>query len=69
MGQAQAAYRLLPDWYADVGPISLYFASHKLLPAKTLAFVDFVTAAFEQQQLPSRFAAVGASRSGAPNAV
>jgi DNA-binding transcriptional LysR family regulator len=44
--------RLLPNWYGDVGPISLYFTSQKLLPAKTRAFVDFVVEAFRVQQLP-----------------
>ncbi len=27
--------QLLPGWYCDVGPLSLYFASQKLLPGKT----------------------------------
>jgi DNA-binding transcriptional LysR family regulator len=49
--QSGALERLLPDWYCDVGPISLYFASQKLLPAKTRVFVDFVTAAFREQKL------------------
>jgi DNA-binding transcriptional LysR family regulator len=43
--------RLLPDWHSDIGPISLYFTSQKLLPAKTRAFVDFVTEAFRAQKL------------------
>ena len=46
-----ALERLLPDWHCDVGPISLYFASQKLLPAKTRVFVDFVTTAFREQKL------------------
>jgi DNA-binding transcriptional LysR family regulator len=49
--QSGALERLLPDWHCDVGPISLYFASQKLLPAKTRVFVDFVTAAFREQKL------------------
>jgi DNA-binding transcriptional LysR family regulator len=49
--QTGALERLLPDWHCDVGPISLYFASQKLLPAKTRVFVDFVTAAFREQKL------------------
>lgn len=48
--------RLLPRWYADAGPISLYFPSRTLLPAKTRAFVDFVTDAFKRQRLAARFA-------------
>jgi len=46
---------LLPDWHCDFGPISLYFASQKLLPAKTRAFVDFVTQAFRTQKLAEVF--------------
>jgi DNA-binding transcriptional LysR family regulator len=49
--------RLLPDWYADAGPVSLYFASQKLLPAKTRAFVDFVTESFRAGGLAQRFSA------------
>jgi DNA-binding transcriptional LysR family regulator len=38
--------RLLPGWYSDAGPLSLYYPSRSLLPAKTRAFVDFVTERF-----------------------
>ena len=55
--QSGALERLLPDWHGDVGPLSLYFASQKLLPAKTRAFVDFVTAAFREQKLAQRLSA------------
>lgn len=51
--------RVLPDWHSDLGPISLYFASQKLLPAKTRAFVDHVTEAFRAQDLARRFSANG----------
>lgn len=47
--------RLLPEWYADAGPISLYYASRTLLPAKTRVFVDFVTDAFKRERLAERF--------------
>jgi DNA-binding transcriptional LysR family regulator len=47
-----ALVRLLPDWHVDVGPLSLYFSNQKLLPAKTRAFVDFITEAFRAQKLP-----------------
>lgn len=50
--------RLLPDWYVDAGAISLYFASQKLLPAKTRTFVDFVTDSFKSGKLVQRFSAV-----------
>jgi DNA-binding transcriptional LysR family regulator len=52
-----ALERLLPDWYADLGAISIYFASQKMLPAKTRAFVDHVTSAFRVQHLARRFSA------------
>ena len=55
--QSGALERLLPDWHCDVGPLSLYFASQNLLPGKTRAFVDFVTAAFREQKLAQRFSA------------
>ena len=48
--------RLLPDWYADIGPISIYYASRTLLPAKTRVFVDFVTDYFRRERLAERFA-------------
>jgi len=48
--------RVLPKWYADAGPISLYYASRNLLPGKTRAFVDYVTEAFKQQGLAERLA-------------
>lgn len=49
--ESGALVRLLPDWHCDVGPVSLYFTSQKLLPAKTRVFVDFVTEAFRAQKL------------------
>jgi DNA-binding transcriptional LysR family regulator len=50
--------RLLPHWYADVGAISLYYASRALLPAKTRVFIDFVSAAFEREGYAGRFGAL-----------
>ena len=57
--ESGALQRLLPDWHADLGAISLYFAIRKLLPAKTRAFVDHMTAAFREQNLAQRFSAEG----------
>jgi DNA-binding transcriptional LysR family regulator len=54
-----ALVRLLPEWHADLGNISIYFASQKLLPAKTRAFVDHMTTAFREQNLAQRFSADG----------
>jgi DNA-binding transcriptional LysR family regulator len=53
-----ALKRLLPDWYVNVGAVSVYYTSQKLMPAKTRAFVDYVTSAFREQQLAKRFSAV-----------
>jgi DNA-binding transcriptional LysR family regulator len=39
--------RLLPGWYSDAGALSLYYPSRRLLPAKTRAFADFITARFK----------------------
>ena len=51
-----ALVRLAPLWYADAGPISIYYASRTLLPAKTRVFVDFVVEAFQRERLAERFA-------------
>ena len=40
--------RLLPGWYSDAGPVSLYYPSRSMVPAKTRVFVDFVTERFRQ---------------------
>jgi DNA-binding transcriptional LysR family regulator len=48
--------RVVPRWYADAGPISLYFASRSMLPAKTRAFVDHVIHEFKVKRLAVRFA-------------
>lgn len=55
--QSGALERVLPDWHVDAGPISLYFAGHKLLPAKTRVFVDLLVDHARQQQWAERFAA------------
>jgi DNA-binding transcriptional LysR family regulator len=54
--ESGALVRLVPQWYADAGPISIYYASRTLLPAKTRVFVDFVVEAFRRQRLAERFA-------------
>ena len=48
--------RLVPQWYSDGGPISIYYASRTLLPSKTRVFVDFVVQAFKRDRLAERFA-------------
>jgi DNA-binding transcriptional LysR family regulator len=47
--------RVLPDWYVDAGAISVYFAAHKLLPAKTRLFIDFIVEQFRKQQWARKF--------------
>lgn len=54
--ESGALVRLVPQWYADGGTISIYYATRTLLPAKTRVFVDFVAAAFQRQRLAERFA-------------
>jgi DNA-binding transcriptional LysR family regulator len=54
--ESGALIRLVPQWYSDAGPISIYYASRTLLPAKTRVFVDFVADAFRRQRLAERFA-------------
>lgn len=49
--------RLLPQWHADAGPISIYYASRSLLPSKTRAFIDFVIGISEQERWSERFSA------------
>jgi DNA-binding transcriptional LysR family regulator len=50
-----ALKRVLPDWHADAGPISLYFPALKLMPAKTRVFVDFVVAEFRRLGLARKY--------------
>ena len=38
--------RLLPGWYSDAGPLSLYYPSRRFLPTKTRAFAEFVVERF-----------------------
>lgn len=54
--EKRALVRLVPQWYADAGPISIYYPTRTLLPAKTRAFVDFVVDGFRRDRLAERFA-------------
>ncbi|MBX9777588.1 MAG: LysR family transcriptional regulator [Xanthobacteraceae bacterium] len=54
--ESKALVRLAPRWYGDLGPISLYYATRTLLPAKTRVFVDFVLEAFQRNRWAERFA-------------
>ena len=50
-----ALLRLLPDWRADAGPVSIYYPSKKLLPAKTRVFVDCVVEHFRRPEVAAIF--------------
>ena len=58
--ESGALARVLPKWQVDLGSISVYYASRKLLPAKTRAFVDFTVAHFERERLAERLAGIPA---------
>jgi DNA-binding transcriptional LysR family regulator len=48
--------RLIPAWYADAGPISIYYANRTLLPTKTRVSIDFIGEVFQRERWPERFA-------------
>ena len=58
--------RLLPNWYADLGMVSLYYSSKRLLPAKTRVFVDYVAEQFKAADLHRRLHARGHASVGPP---
>ena len=43
--------RLLPQWWSDVGNISLYFPSSRRIPPKTRVFVDYVITTLQSNGL------------------
>jgi DNA-binding transcriptional LysR family regulator len=50
--------RLLPQWEADIGPISIYFPGGKRIAPKTRAFVDFAVDHFRAGKLAGRLLTV-----------
>jgi DNA-binding transcriptional LysR family regulator len=44
--QSGELVRLLPGWYSNAGPLSLYYPSKRMLASKTRVFVDFVLERF-----------------------
>lgn len=46
---------VLPGWFVQGRPLCLYYASRRLLPAKTRVFIDFVVERFEEQGLGRQF--------------
>lgn len=48
--------RVAPTWWADAGPISIYYTGRRLLPPKTRVFIDFLSEAFRRERYAERFA-------------
>lgn len=46
---------VLPGWHVQGRALCLYYASRRLLPAKTRVFIDFVVERFETQGLARQF--------------
>lgn len=44
--ESGALVRVLPDWYAESRPLSIYYTSRKLVPAKVRVFVDYIVQEF-----------------------
>lgn len=47
--------RVLPDWYAETRPLSIYYSSRKLVPAKVRVFVDYIVEQFRASGHAQRF--------------
>ena len=50
-----ALVRLLPDWHAETRPLTIYYSSRKLVPAKVRVFVDHVVDRFRASDHAVRF--------------
>lgn len=50
-----ALVRVLPEWYAEALPLSIYYTSRKLVPAKVRVFVDHVLEEFRAGGHAARF--------------
>jgi len=53
--QSGALVRVLRQWYAETRPLSLYYTSRKLVPAKVRVFVDFIAQEFQASGQAARF--------------
>jgi DNA-binding transcriptional LysR family regulator len=47
--------RVLPDWHAETRPLSIYYSSRKLVPAKVRVFVDYMVEQFRASGHAARF--------------
>jgi DNA-binding transcriptional LysR family regulator len=54
--ESGALVRLLPAWHAQTRPLSIYYSSRKLLPAKVRVFIDHIIEQFRAQGTARRFA-------------
>ena len=50
-----ALVRVLREWYAETRPLSLYYTSRRLVPAKVRVFVDFIVREFHASGQAARF--------------
>jgi DNA-binding transcriptional LysR family regulator len=50
-----ALVRVLPDWRAETRPLSIYYSSRKLVPAKVRVFVDYMIEEFRAGGHAQRF--------------
>ena len=53
--QSGALLRVLPEWSAEALPLSIYYTSRKLVPAKVRVFVDYVVEEFRAAGHAARF--------------
>jgi DNA-binding transcriptional LysR family regulator len=50
-----ALVRVLRDWHAESRPLSIYYTSRKLVPAKVRVFVDYILQEFRASGQAARF--------------
>lgn len=50
--------RVLPDWASEARPLSIYYSSRKLLPAKVRVFVDYIVEQTRQRDYRTLFGAL-----------
>ena len=53
--ESGALVRVLRDWHAETRPLSIYYTSRKLVPAKVRAFVDYILQEFPASGQAARF--------------
>jgi len=53
--ESGALVRVLRDWYAESQPLSIYYTSRKLVPAKVRVFVDYILQEFHASGQATRF--------------